>query len=139
MIERERSADLTAGAIAASVGAFMTELNKLRDFLRIAEKGDQLCVGVGASGRANMLLNYLQPEAKAIMAVYDQSPERIGREMALSGIPVMPLDSSSESSAENVLILAWNFSEVLMKKWPNKQTTFVLPLPKFEILKKSGQ
>jgi SAM-dependent methyltransferase len=139
LIEREQSADLTVGAIAASVGAFMTELNKLRDFLRIAEKGDQLCVGVGASGRANMLLNYLQPEAKAIMAVYDQSPERIGREMALSGIPVMPLESSAESSAENVLILAWNFSEVLMKKWPNKQTTFVLPLPKFEILKKSGQ
>jgi hypothetical protein len=137
MIKKENSLDLTAGTISLSVVAFMDELNKLKEFLSTASEENQLCVGVGASGRANMLLNYLLPEAKGITAVYDESPERIGREMALSGIPVKQLDPKSEIAPANVLVLAWNFSEVLMSKWPNASSTFVLPLPEFSVIKKT--
>lgn len=136
MIKKENSLDLTAGTISLSVVAFMDELIKLKEFLSTASEENQLCVGVGASGRANMLLNYLLPEAKGITAVYDESPERIGREMALSGIPVKQLDPKSEMSPANVLVLAWNFSEVLMNKWPNVNSTFVLPLPEFSVITK---
>lgn len=135
MSKTENSVDLSAGAISLSVAAFMNELNKLKDFLRTASDDNQLCVGVGASGRANMLLNYLMPEAKGIAAVYDESPERIGREMALSGIPVKRLDARTEMNSPNVLVLAWNFSEVLMSKWPIVNSTFVLPLPEFSVRK----
>ena len=135
MSETENSVDLSAGAISLSVAAFMNELNKLKDFLRTASDDNQLCVGVGASGRANMLLNYLMPEARGIAAVYDESPERIGREMALSGIPVKRLDARTEMNSPNVLVLAWNFSEVLMSKWPIVNSTFVLPLPEFSVRK----
>ncbi len=135
MSEKENALDLSAGAISLSVSSFMSELNKLKEFLRTSLDKNHLCVGVGASGRANMLLNYLMPEAKGIVTVYDESPERIGREMALSGIPVKRLDSRVEIHSPTVLILAWNFSEVLMRKWPIANSTFVLPLPEFSLRK----
>ncbi len=137
MIKKENSADLTPKSISLSVDAFMNELNKTKEFLSSALNENEVCVGVGASGRANMLLNYLLPEAKGITAVYDESPERIGREMALSEIPVKQLDSKSEMAPVNVLVLAWNFSEVLISKWPNASSTFVRPLPEFSVIKKT--
>jgi hypothetical protein len=82
-----------------------------------------------------MLLNYLLPEAKVIDAVYDESPERIGREMALSEIPVRGLSEASGLAPANVLVLAWNYSEVLINKWPNQKSNFVIPLPEFTIVK----
>jgi hypothetical protein len=81
-----------------------------------------------------MLLNYILPEAKVITAVYDESPERIGREMALSGVPVKRLEPSPDKFPAIALVLAWNFSDVLIKKWNNPNSIFVLPLPEFSVI-----
>lgn len=135
MIEKENSVDLSPPAIEIAINSFMNEIQKLKKFLRSSSEKNQVCVGVGASGRANMLLNYLLPEAKVIEAVYDESPERIRREMALSGIPVKELAEANELAPANVLVLAWNYSEVLINKWPNQKSTFVVPLPEFTVVK----
>jgi len=135
MIEKENSVDLSPPAIEIAINSFMNEIQKLKKFLRSSSEKNQVCVGVGASGRANMLLNYLLPEAKVIEAVYDESPERIRREMALSEIPVKELAEASELAPANVLVLAWNYSEVLINKWPNQKSTFVVPLPEFTVVK----
>ena len=135
MIKKENSVDLTPTAIQVAIVSFMEEIQKLKIFLQSSSKENQVCVGVGASGRANMLLNYLLPEAKVIDAVYDESPERIGREMALSEIPVKGLAEASELGPANVLVLAWNYSEVLISKWSNQNSTFVIPLPEFTVLR----
>ena len=134
LIDYENSLNLTAKSISQSVVNFMRELSKLKQFLKTASEKNQLCVGLGASGRANMLLNYILPEAKVITAVYDESPERIGREMALSGVPVKRLESSTDNFPAIVLVLAWNFSDVLIKKWNNPNSIFVLPLPQFSVI-----
>jgi SAM-dependent methyltransferase len=136
MIRKDNSVDLSPTAIEIAVASFMDEIQKLKIFLANSSEKNQVCVGVGASGRANMLLNYLLPEAKVIDAVYDESPERIGREMALSEIPVKGLAEASELTPANVLVLAWNYSEVLIDKWPNQKSTFVVPLPEFTVVKK---
>lgn len=133
LIYREESLDLSPSAISHSVNAFMSELGKLKEFLKIASANKELCVGLGASGRANMLINYLLPEALAIDEIYDESKERIGREMALSGIPIRQLDSESDLASPYVIVFAWNFAEILIKKWKNKKSIFILPLPKFSV------
>ncbi len=134
LIQIENSVDLSSSAIATSIDSFMSELFKLRVFLKeLASKGE-VCVGLGASGRANMLLNYLGLESKTIREVYDESPERIDREMALTGIPVLPLYSARTDQVDYVVVLAWNMSEVLIEKWPTKTNRFIIPLPKLVIL-----
>jgi SAM-dependent methyltransferase len=135
MIKKETSVDLSPTALGISIVSFMNEIQKLKFFLKSISEENQVCVGVGASGRANMLLNYLLPEARVINAVYDESPERIGREMALSEIPVERLAEANKLAPGTVVVLAWNYSEVLINKWPNQQSTFVIPLPEFTVVR----
>jgi SAM-dependent methyltransferase len=135
MIKKETSVDLSPTALGISIVSFMNEIQKLKIFLKSISEENQVCVGVGASGRANMLLNYLLPEARVINAVYDESPERIGREMALSEIPVERLAEANKLAPGTVVVLAWNYSEVLINKWPNQQSTFVIPLPEFTVVR----
>lgn len=137
MIEKEKSVDLSPSALKLAVISFMDEIQKIKNLLRKSAEEKPVYFGVGASGRANMLLHYMLPEAKRIEAVYDESPERIGREMALSQIPVRKLADVQIGVAQLVIVLAWNYSEILIKKWPNKNSTFIIPLPNFRIIKNS--
>jgi len=134
LIHKERSIDLSVHAIADSIQFFMHELNKLKHFLQEAVRRGEICVGIGASGRANMILNYLQLGPEILSEVFDESSERINREMALSGIPISPFSTAPASLADNVVVLAWNFSDILIEKWPIKNSKFILPLPIFTII-----
>ncbi len=134
LILNEKSVDLTGPSIANSIECFMEELAKLKIFLQEAVRKGEICVGVGASGRANMMLSYLRLPLGTLSEVFDESSERVDREMALTGVPVSPFFLASASRADNVVILAWNYSDTFIQKWPRKDTKFILPLPKFRIV-----
>lgn len=137
LVLNEKSIDLTSSAIANSIKCFMNELAKLKFFLQEAIGKGELCVGVGASGRANMILSYLQLPFGTLSEVFDESSERVDREMALTGVPISPFNLATASLADNVVILAWNYSDTFIQKWPKKDTKFILPLPKFRVLNHS--
>lgn len=134
LVINEKSVDLTGPAIANSIESFMGELDKLKLFLQEAVGKGEICVGVGASGRANMMLSYLQLPLGTLSEVFDESLERVDREMALTGVPISSLLLASASLADNVVILAWNYSEILIQKWPKKDAKFIVPLPKFRVV-----
>lgn len=137
LVVKENLVDLTGPAIANSIQNFMEELAKLKHFLQEAVKKGEVCVGVGASGRANMLLSYLRLPQNTLREVFDESLERVDREMALTGIPISPLSTASASLADYVLILAWNYSDTLIEKWPKKDSKFILPFPRFRVVQNS--
>ena len=61
--------------------------------------------------------------------VLDESPERVGRLMAISGIPVEDFSELDEADYDICIILAWNYSEAIQKKWQHKNKLLITPLP----------
>ena len=81
-----------------------------------------------------MILGELKVGIETVEYVIDESPERIGRAMAQSGIPIKALSSLNEVPNTEVLILAWNYKTQILDKWPSRKYKFIVPLPEFELI-----
>jgi len=113
---------------------FFNQIELTRNFLRKCQQEGKLVIGIGASGRANMLLQYLGEDAKIIDMVLDESPERIGRRMGFTGIPIRALSEISSTQYDVVLILAWNYASEISLKIPKTNRPTIVPLPTFQEL-----
>jgi SAM-dependent methyltransferase len=88
----------------------------------------------GASGRGNMLLHELK-NFNLFEFVVDESKERIGRQMAFSGLEVIEFSKLSEKDYDDCLVLAWNYFDKILQKWPHSNKQIIRPLPILESLK----
>jgi len=119
---------LTVEQIKAGVNDFLSAIGATRLKLDVLKSEGKRVVGFGASGRGNMILAQF-PRAEDINAVFDESPERIGREMALTGIPIRDFRQLDETEYDACLILAWNHAEEIIRKWPHRGKLLLVPLP----------
>lgn len=134
LIKAERAVDLSILGICSAIKRFESEINKTKLFLEQLTSRNRKIIAFGASGRANMLLSALGHYRDYIDFVLDESPERIGREMAHFNICIKSFSEFNPDSTEYLLVLAWNHSNTIIKKWKNLNTKFVIPLPKFELV-----
>lgn len=93
-------------------------------------------VAFGASAKGNTLLNYTQVTTDTIDYIIDETPEKIGKYSAGTGIPIYGLDVLKTDAPDYIVILAWNFKEVIIKKLIDfgYKGKFIIPIPKFEII-----
>lgn len=77
--------------------------------------------GYGASGRANLLCNYLNINEKLIDYIVDESPERYNR--YINNIPIVNSDKLNPET-NVILIFAWNYSKMIIKKLEDKGLKF---------------
>lgn len=124
---------LPADFIQHMVHEFFESLAEVKELVLNTHKSGKGVVGFGASGRANMLLEYMKLEG-TLRAVFDESPERIGRNMGFSGIPIRSFSSLDESDYTLCLVLAWNFFESIKEKWPHSGKVLLRPLPEVRIV-----
>jgi hypothetical protein len=75
-----------------------------------------------------MLLNYMDIQ-KEIPFVFDESPERIGRNMGFTGIQIRSFGNLKEDEYSHCVVLAWNFFDSVANKWPHKGKVLINPLP----------
>jgi hypothetical protein len=89
--------------------------------------------GYGASGRANVLCNFLGIDSTLVDYIIDESPERIGR--SINGIDIIsPIDIRPETNT--ILIFAWNYSKMIMAKLEDRNYEFIIPLPNLKLINK---
>jgi SAM-dependent methyltransferase len=129
LISQEGSFILDSKSIGSAILKYEAELKKLDDLIEtLNAQGDRI-VAFGASGRANMLLAKLPRSRALIEKVIDESPERFGRLMAQNQIPIEPLLGNDLNQYTTLVILAWNYSDVVMKKLEHADLDYVIPLP----------
>jgi len=116
-----------------SIQTFMNQISNTANFLRKCKLENKKVIAFGASGRANMLLSYLGTQANTIEVVFDESPERIGRIMGFSGIPIEAFNKIDTCDYDYLIVLAWNYTESLIPRLPNKGK-IICPLPVFRIV-----
>ena len=133
-IQRENVVDMTVGGIRNSIDKFYREIDNLKFLLEKLSLDNQKITAFGASGRANMILSALGSHRNLIDCVLDESPERIGRQMAQFNLKIKPFSSFDCNKTDYLLILAWNYTEIIIEKWTNKNTKFIIPLPKFKVI-----
>ena len=80
-----------------------------------------------------MLLAYMN-FGEDLTQVYDESPERVGRNMGFSKIKICALSNLHQDEYSHCLVLAWNFFDSISGKWIHEGKRLIRPLPKLEEL-----
>ena len=80
-----------------------------------------------------MLLHHLKIDG-LVDFVYDESELRIGRQMAFSKINVARFSELAAESYNSCLVLAWNYSDSIVAKWPHKDKNLIIPFPKINVV-----
>tara|TARA_Y100001935_G_scaffold255330_1_gene267743 strand:- start:1716 stop:2933 length:1218 start_codon:yes stop_codon:yes gene_type:complete len=91
--------------------------------------------GYGASGRANMACNILGLDSDTIEFIVDESPERCGRYIANTKIPIVDVDTLKNSDIDILIIFAWNYADMIMEKTKFKNYTYMVAFPTVKYLK----
>jgi len=105
---------------------FKDEIKKLSKKYKIA--------GYGASGRANMFCNLTDIDEDIVKFIVDESPERCGRYIANTKIPIVDIDTLKNSDTDLLIIFAWNYSKMIIEKTQFKKFKYLVAFPKIQVV-----
>lgn len=102
--------------------------NDLFDYLSLLKKNNKTIGAYGASGRANILCNYLGIDDSIIDYIIDESPERNGR--YINNIPILDKDKIDKNT-DYIIIFAWNYSKMIIEKLEDAgyEFKYIIPFP----------
>jgi SAM-dependent methyltransferase len=120
--------------ISQGIRKYIQTLNQVDEYLDIQNKSGKKIIAFGASGRGNMILAHLPKTRGFLVSVLDESPERIGRQMAQNGIKITGLGDVNLAECDAILVLAWNYLEVIIEKLIQFNGIYITPLPIFRTI-----
>tara|TARA_R110001583_G_scaffold12117_3_gene54005 strand:- start:97 stop:1338 length:1242 start_codon:yes stop_codon:yes gene_type:complete len=90
--------------------------------------------GYGASGRANMFCNLTDLNLNIVKFIVDESPERCGRYIANTDIPIVDVETLKNSDVDLLIIFAWNYSKMIIEKTQFKKFKYLVAFPTIQIV-----
>ncbi len=90
--------------------------------------------GYGASGRANMFCNLTNLDSNAVQFIVDESPERCGRYIANTDIPIVDVETLKNSDVDLLIIFAWNYSKMIIEKTQFKKFKYLVAFPTIQVV-----
>jgi SAM-dependent methyltransferase len=109
----------------------------LVEFLAAARAEGRSVAAYGAPAKATTLLNYCGVGPESIEYTVDRNPQKQGRLLPGTGIPIHSPERLEETRPEYVLILPWNLREEIapqlahVSDWGGR---LVVPVPRAEVL-----
>jgi hypothetical protein len=140
LLRTEESQGYTTGiAIHNFAESAKTHRRELRRLLTDYKSNGYELVGLGASTKGNVLLQWLGLTGDEIKAIGDINPRKFGKQCPGSGINIVDekqilQDASSRTIA---LVLPWHFREGIVKNCEDllsKEGKLLFPLPRIEIV-----
>ena len=105
---------------------------QLLSLLNKLKKTGKVIAGYGAPTKATTLMTHFQLGSNLIDFIVEDNPLKQGLYTPISHIPIFNADTLYERKPDYVLILAWNFSDSIMKihqKYRDEIGKFILPMP----------
>jgi SAM-dependent methyltransferase len=142
-LERERKAGLMEPSTYTGFPLKVQMVkNDFLDFLiRQKREGKTVCA-YGAAAKGNTFLNYAGIRKDYISYVVDRNPEKVGKFMPGSRIPIVDVSMIRQSRPDFVVILPWNLRNEVMGQleyigeWGGR---FVVALPSLEVMQGTPQ
>ena len=108
----------------------------IKDFnLMIEDLSEKYIIGgYGASGRANMFCNLTNLNSNIVKFIVDESPERCGRYIANTDIPIVDVETLKNSDVDLLIIFAWNYSKMIIEKTQFKKFKYLVAFPTIQIV-----
>ena len=100
---------------------------------------DHSIAGYGASGRANMFCNLTDLDKDVVNFIVDESPERCGRYIANTEIPIVDVETLKNSDVDLLIIFAWNYSKMIIEKTPMDFCRYLVAFPKVQVVSNYNQ
>jgi hypothetical protein len=107
---------------------------ELQEFiLKVKSKGERI-LGIGASTKGNVLLQYCGFTENDIPSVGDVNPDKFGSITPGTCIPIKDEKIVLESSPDYLLVLPWHFRDFFIANPLYKGRKLVFPLPVLEVV-----
>jgi hypothetical protein len=140
-VDRAIGAEAAGGLLSEELHArFAREARATIEGLRawVDDRGSagRRVVAYGAAAKGNTLLNAAGIDASVIRTAVDASPEKQGRFLPGSGIPIVAPDRLPDLAADDILLLPWNLrdevSALVARVCPG--ATLWIAIPRMEIV-----
>lgn len=117
---------------AAFVDRVMSRKKDLVGFLMDANSNGKVVAVMGASTKGNTLLQFYGLDSRTIDHAAEINPEKYGKRMVGSNIPIIAETESLKMSPDYYLILPWHFKDNFINKnqeYLGAGGSFIVPLP----------
>ncbi|MEP6480444.1 MAG: class I SAM-dependent methyltransferase [Rhodoglobus sp.] len=106
-------------------------IDGLRSWLEERSAAGRMIVGYGAAAKGNTFLNAVGAPARGLHWVVDASPEKQGKFLPGSHVPIVAPDAIAGESPDDVLILPWNLqaeiSALVEERSPKSESWVAIP------------
>tara|TARA_Y100000034_G_scaffold99307_1_gene121911 strand:+ start:3229 stop:4470 length:1242 start_codon:yes stop_codon:yes gene_type:complete len=124
---------------------FYEKLEKMKnqtvDFIRSETAKGKTVYGYGASTKGNTLLQYYGLTTDDIVAIAERSPQKFGKFVVGTNIPIISEKEMRLASPDYLLVLPWHFIKEFVEResdFLNNGGKFIVPCPEFEIIGKQN-
>ena len=107
-------------------------LNFKKEIVKLSK--DYKIAGYGASGRANMFCNLTGINKDVVKFIVDESPERCGRYIANTEIPIVDVETLKNNDVDLIIIFAWNYSKMIIDKTQFKSYSYLVAFPNIQLV-----
>ena len=105
------------------------------DFLNKQVKNKKIVLGIGASTKGSILLQYYKISNRQIRFIGEVNREKFNCRTPGTNIEIISEDKILNLKPDFLFIFTWHFKEFFIKNKKFKNTNLIFPLPKFHIVK----
>jgi len=116
--------------------------NELSQFIATTSAKGRRIAGYGAPAKATTLMYQFGLKPKDLAYIVDDSPWKQGLYSPGLKIPVVPATRLVEDPVDDLLILAWNFTEPIIdnnRQFLHSGNRFIVPLPKLKVVSEKNE
>lgn len=135
ILTQEKAARYDTGApFAAFRDRVKVQRDALLEFLNKAKDEGKTVVGLGASTKGNVLLQYYGITPNLMSCVAEVNPDKFGCFTPGTNIPIRPQDEVLAENPDYLLVLPWHFRPFFENAAAFNGRTLVFPLPEVELV-----
>jgi len=108
---------------------------ELLEFLNRAKRDGKTVMGLGASTKGNVILQYCGITENELPCIGDVNPDKFGCYTPGTMIPIVSEKEVLKQNPDYLLVLPWHFKDFFLSCNHLRGSKLVFPLPKLEIIK----